>query len=443
MNDVVLILVAILGFVSLGISIALLARVGKNRGGVDRQDLERLERSVMAARKETAEETARSLEAFSRSFRDNQNEVFSRQDQRIGDLTKNLNHSLGEIRTTLDQSVKGMDARMSAMNSFQEKNAEALRNTVDTKLNQLRQDNEKNLGEIRQSVEEKLQSTLEDRISRSFKEVSERLQQVYQGLGEMQSIASGVGDLKKVLTNVKNRGILGEIQLGAILEDILAPDQYETNVVTVPGSRNPVEYAIRLPGDGEGVVYLPIDSKFPVESYVALQDAYDAADPDLVKEAKAQLERSIKAFAKDIHSKYVSPPSTTDFAIMFLPTEGLYAEVVRMGLVEPLQRTYKINIAGPTTMSALLNSLQTGFRTLAIQKRSSEVWEVLGAVRTEFEKFESILRDTQHRLHMASNNLEELVGVRTRQMQRKLKQVSTLPADRAENLLKENNDAEE
>ncbi|MBE6712893.1 MAG: DNA recombination protein RmuC [Ruminococcaceae bacterium] len=332
---------------------------------------------------------------------------------------------------------------MAQMNAFQEKNSQTLRDTVDAKLSELRSGNEKSLAEIRQSVDEKLQATLEERISRSFKEVSERLQQVYQGLGEMQTLASGVGDLKKVLSNVKTRGILGEIQLASILEEILSPEQYETNVATVPGSANRVEFAIRLPGDGDGVVYLPIDSKFPADAYVQLRDAYDAADPELVRVQRTVLENRIKAFAKDIHNKYVSPPSTTDFAVMFLPTEGLYAEVVKMGMVEILQRNYKVNIAGPTTMAALLNSLQTGFHTLAIQKRSSEVWEVLGAVRTEFDKFEGALRDAQAKIDQANRGLDALVGVRTRQIQRKLKNVSTLPADRAEELLKEGSDAEE
>ncbi len=332
---------------------------------------------------------------------------------------------------------------MAQMNTFQENNAKSLRETVDAKLAELRSGNEKSLGEIRQSVEEKLQTALEERISRSFKEVSERLQQVYQGLGEMQTLASGVGDLKKVLSNVKTRGILGEIQLGAILEEILSPDQYVENVATVPSSSNRVEFAVLLPGDGEEKVFLPIDSKFPADAYMNLQDAYESADPEAIRAQKAMLESRIKSFAKDIHTKYVSPPHTTDFAIMFLPTEGLYAEVVRMGMVETLQRSYKVNIAGPTTMAALLNSLQMGFRTLAIQKRSSEVWDVLGAVRTEFDKFEGALRDAQTKLEQANRGLDALVGVRTRQIQRKLKGVSALPTEKAQAILEEGNHAEE
>jgi DNA recombination protein RmuC len=438
MDSTLLIVLLALSFVSLGLSFFTLVSLRKSVGEkcVDAEDLartgERIERSVSLARREISEENSRSLEAFSRSLRSSQGEVFGQQDKRISDLTQHLNTAL-----------KGVDERVAALRAEQEKNAETLRQTVDSKLSELRTGNEKSLSEIRQSVDEKLQTALEERISRSFKEVSERLQQVYQGLGEMQTLAGGVGDLKKVLSNVKTRGILGEIQLASILEEILSPEQFETNVATVPGSQNRVEFAIRLPGDGEERVYLPIDSKFPADAYYQLQEAYDNADSDLVKVLRAQLESRIKSFAKDIHSKYVSPPYTTDFAIMFLPTEGLYAEVVKMGMVETLQRSYKINIAGPTTMAALLNSLQTGFRTLAIQKRSSEVWEVLGAVRTEFDKFEAALRDAQNKIDQANRGLDALVGVRTRQIQRKLKSVSALPSSRAEALLKEETDAEE
>ncbi len=438
MNSTVLIIILASSLLSLFLSVFVLLSLRKSASekGVGAEELsrtgERIERSVSLARREISEENSRSLESFSRSFRASQGEVFQQQDKRISDLTQHLNSAL-----------KGVEERMAQMSAQQEKNAETLRQTVDSKLVELRTGNEKSLSEIRQSVDEKLQTALEERISRSFKEVSERLQQVYQGLGEMQTLAGGVGDLKKVLSNVKTRGILGEIQLASILEEILSPEQYETNVATVPGSQNRVEFAIRLPGDGDGCVYLPIDSKFPADAYYQLQEAYDNASSDQVKVLRAQLESRIKSFAKDIHSKYVSPPNTTDFAIMFLPTEGLYAEVVKMGMVEILQRNYKINIAGPTTMAALLNSLQTGFRTLAIQKRSSEVWEVLGAVRTEFDKFETALRDAQNKIDQANRGLDALVGVRTRQIQRKLKSVSALPSNRAEALLNEENNAEE
>ena len=287
---------------------------------------------------------------------------------------------------------------------------------------------------MRSLVDEKLQKTLDERVSQSFQLVSQRLEQVYKGLGEMQNLASGVGDLKKVLSNVKTRGILGEIQLGAILEEILAPEQYETNVVTKKGSQNPVEYAVKLPTEDGAGVYLPIDSKFPGDAYEALVQAYDTGDKAQVEEAAKVLRSRILSFAKDIHDKYIDPPGTTDFAVMFLPFEGLYAEVVNRGLVEELQNRYKINVAGPSTMAALLNSLQMGFRTFAIQKRSSEVWGVLGAVKTEFDKFGGVLEATQKRLEQANKELDKLVGVRTRQIQRKLSSVTRLDPTESEAL---------
>ena len=251
----------------------------------------------------------------------------------------------------------------------------------------------------------------------------------------MRTLASGVGDLKKVLSNVKTRGILGEYQLGAIIAELLSPEQYEENVVTKPGSTQRVEFAIRLPGENGQGVYLPIDAKFPGDTYAQLVDAYDTGDPAVIAAAQAALETRIKGCAKDIRDKYIDPPNTTDFAIMFLPFEGLYAEVVRMGLVDTLQRQYRVNIAGPTTFAALLNSLQMGFRTLAIQKRSGEVWTVLGAVKTEFETFGTVLEAAQTRIEQTSKELDKLVGVRTRQINRKLKSVSTLPKEDAARLL--------
>jgi DNA recombination protein RmuC len=295
---------------------------------------------------------------------------------------------------------------------------------------------------MRQTVDEKLQKTLNDRITQSFQLVNERLEQVYAGLGEMKTLASGVGDLKKVLSNVKTRGILGEVQLGSILEQILAPEQYEANVKTRPGSTHFVEFAVKLPGADEGTVWLPIDAKFPIDAYTQLLDAYESGDADAVKAAGSVLEQRIKAFARDIRDKYVAPPHTTDFGIMFLPIEGLYAEVVRRGLIETLQNEYRINIAGPTTMAALLNSLQMGFRTLAIQKRSGEVWKLLGAVKTEFDRFGTVIEAAQQRLEQAGNELDKLVGVRTRQIQRKLAQVTSLPEAEATQLIDSGDTAE-
>lgn len=277
------------------------------------------------------------------------------------------------------------------------------------------------------------QSAKFSQINSDIREMRSTLEQqltgLYKSIGQMQSLASGVNDLKKVLSNVKTRGILGELQLGAILEEILAPEQYDRNVATVPGSRNVVEFAVKLPHEEEGFIYLPIDSKFPADAYMALQDAYDSGDPASVSAAAKELISRIKLFAKDIHTKYVEVPYTTDFAIMFLPFEGLYAEAVNRGLVETLQREYKINVAGPSTMAAMLNSLQMGFRTLALERRSSEVWELLGAVKTEFERFDAVLESTQKRLAMASDDLEKLIGVRTRAIERKLKNVEKMPSD--------------
>lgn len=261
---------------------------------------------------------------------------------------------------------------------------------------------------------------LENRLRSVTLDSEQRLKQLYEGLGEMRTLAEGVGDLKKILGNVKTRGILGEVQLGAILEDILAPQQYEANVMTKVGSRAVVEYAVKLPGEGGGAVWLPIDAKFPADAYSSLRDAADSGDSEAVKVASSVLQSRLKLFAKDIRDRYVDPPHTTDFAIMFLPFEGLYAEVASSGLIETLQRDYRISVAGPSTMAAILNSLQMGFRTLAIQKRSNEVWTILGEVRTEFERFAEVLTATQSRIAQAEQELDKLVGVRTRAVQRKL-----------------------
>lgn len=315
------------------------------------------------------------------------------------------------------------------LHSFSADNAQSLENirrSVDEKLESIRRENLRQLDEMRQTVDEKLQKTLEEKMNKSFSLVNERLEQVYKGLGEMQTLAVGVGDLKKVLSNVKTRGILGEIQLGAILSEILSKEQYEENIATKKGSKNVVEFAIKLPADGAGTVYLPVDSKFPGDTYSALRDAVESGDRQRIESAQKALVQRIKGEAKDIHDKYIDPPNTTEFAIMFLPFEGLYSEVVNMGLVEVLQREYKVNIAGPSTMAALLNSLQMGFKTLAVQKRSAEVWKILGGVKTEFDKFNDVLVMTQQRLDQANKELDKLVGVRTRQIQRQLKDVESV-----------------
>lgn len=341
------------------------------------------------------------------------------------ELQKILLNQQSFAQSQNDRAVQ-LEQRLHSFSSGNAQSLENIRRSVDEKLESIRRENLRQLDEMRQTVDEKLQKTLEEKMNKSFSLVNERLEQVYKGLGEMQTLAVGVGDLKKVLSNVKTRGILGEIQLGAILSEILSKEQYEENIATKKGSKNVVEFAVKLPSDGAGTVYLPIDSKFPGDTYSALREAVESGDRQSIESAKKALVQRIKGEAKDIHDKYIDPPNTTEFAIMFLPFEGLYSEVVNMGLVEVLQREYKVNIAGPSTMAALLNSLQMGFKTLAVQKRSAEVWKILGGVKTEFDKFNDVLVMTQQRLDQANKELDKLVGVRTRQIQRQLKDVESV-----------------
>lgn len=328
---------------------------------------------------------------------------------------------------SVESSLEKLQARQTDNAMQTEQKLDQMRRSLSESLERMQTGNQAQLDSIRKTVDEKLQETLDRKLNDSFQMVSQRLEQVYKGLGEMQTLATGVGDLKKVLSNVKTRGVLGEIQLGAILEQLLTPDQYAVNVATKQGSQANVEYAIRLPGTNESPVWLPVDAKFPLDAYEQLLAAYDTADAAQVEVAVKALKTRVKSFAKDVQTKYIDPPNTTDFAILFIPVEGLYAELVRAGMVEILQREYKVTLAGPTTMSALLNSLQMGFRTLAIQKRSSEVWKVLGAVKSEFDKFATVLEAAQNRLNQANSELDKLVGTRTRQIQRTLKNVETLP----------------
>jgi len=327
-----------------------------------------------------------------------------------------------------------------SLTTLTESNAQRMaevRATLEAKIKDLQTDNGARLEEMRKTVDEKLHATLELRLGESFKLVSDRLDKVHQGLGEMQQLAIGVGDLKRVLTNVKTRGTWGEVQLEMLLEQMLTPDQYGKNVETVPGTGERVEFAIKLPGqiDGGAPVWMPIDAKFPKEQYERLSEAADRADADGVAVAGRELERAVRGEAKTIAEKYLSPPLTTDFAILFLPTEGLYAEVMRRpGLADDLQRTHRVSIAGPSTLSALLNSLQMGFRTLALEKRSSEVWQVLGAVKTEFGKFGDVLAATKLTLERAAKNIDQ-AETRSRQMARKLKSVEALPSEAAQLLL--------
>lgn len=341
----------------------------------------------------------------------------------------NLVMTLNSRKETMSSLMSSIET-MSRMLSENQKNSAMIQDKrledLAAKMDKMTAENIRQLDNIRETVDEKLQKTLEERITQSFKTVSDRLEQVHKGLGEMQTLASGVGDLKKVLSNVKTRGILGEIQLGSILEQILSPEQYEENVKTRANGNERVEFAVKMPGSGDDFVYLPIDAKFPGDTYEALMNAYETGDKALVDAASKNLENAVKKAAKDIHDKYIEPPYTTDFAIMFLPFEGLYAEVVKSGLTEKLQRDYKVNIAGPTTMAALLNSLQMGFKTLAIQKRSSEVWKVLAAAKTEFGKFQIVIEKTQQRLNQANEELDKLVGVRTRSINRTLKSISDM-----------------
>ncbi|MFV0351913.1 MAG: DNA recombination protein RmuC [Oscillospiraceae bacterium] len=411
--------IAILTLAALAAVLSLLALL--KRPQPDRS-LEETERRIMAemraSRQETNAQVAEELRDATSSQGEMQRRVAEVQDKRLRDLTEQLSKSQSVLQRVInDFSLQS------------EQKLENIRVSMEKSIITMQAGNEKKLDEMRQTVDEKLQQTLDQRLKQSFSLVNERLEQVYKGLGEMQTLAAGVGDLKKVLSNVKTRGILGEIQLGAILEEILSPEQYAANVATVSGSAERVEFAVKLPGDEDGApVWLPIDAKFPADAYANLLEAYDAADAAQVEAAGSILDKRIRQFAKDVHDKYIHVPETTEFGIIFLPVEGLYAEVVRRGLVEVLQRDYKINIAGPTTMAALLNSLQMGFKTLAIQKRSSEVWKVLNQVRSEFASFEKVLDQTQKHLTQASNDLEKLVGVRTRQIQRRLKGVTMLTA---------------
>ncbi len=357
----------------------------------------------------------------------NQKNTDEIQTKKLDDMDRRVTERQGEINRMLGENFTRMETRFKTYESMNEQKLEAIRETVEKKLEKISDDNAKKLEEMRRTVDDKLQKTLEEKMNQSFKLVSERLEQVYKGLGEMQTLAVGVGDLKKVLSNVKARGILGEIQLGAILKEILSPEQYEENVATIPQSKNVVEFAIKMPSGENSFIYLPIDSKFPQDAYIELQNAYETGNGEIIKAASKTLESRIKSFAKDIHTKYIEVPYTTDFAVMFLPFEGLYAEAVNMpGLVEYLQREYHVNIAGPSTMAALLNSIQMGFKTLAIQKRSREVWTVLGAVKSEFDKFAKVIETAQQRINQANKELDTLVGVRTRAIQRQLRNVESV-----------------
>lgn len=403
--DIIIIVLLVIAVVMLGIVI--LNQLKKASDNSNSEEFKRLEQTIRneqsALRQELSSSTQMSV-------------------KNLGDM---IGASQNAYAISQSKSLAQLEERLKTFSLTNEQQLDNIRHSVENRLNYIQEDNNKKLEEMRKTVDERLQQSIEEKMNRSFSLVNERLEQVYKGLGEMQSLAVGVGDLKKVLSNVKTRGILGEIQLSAILSEILSPEQYEENVATKKGSKNVVEFAVKLPSDDDKFIYLPIDSKFPGDTYAALRDAIDEGDKIKIDLAAKALITRIKSEAKDIHDKYIDPPYTTEFAIMFLPFEGLYSEAVNRGLVEILQRDYKVNIAGPSTMAALLNSLQMGFKTLAVQKRSAEVWEILGAVKQEFDKFGDVLEATQQRLDQANKELDKLVGVRTRQIQRKLKDVQT------------------
>jgi DNA recombination protein RmuC len=403
--------------------------------GLLQNELKENRTELSAALKENREELSGGLDKLTQKLEEKLTQISEGLNKNAKDNREELTNSLKDFSEIFSKNVKDF-------NDLQKQKFDAMA----SKQDELVKSTELKLEKMRETVDEKLHKTLEERLGQSFKIVSERLEAVQKGLGEMQNLANGVGDLKKVLSNVKTRGVLGEIQLGNILEQIMAPEQYEANVKTKQGSNDHVEFAIKLPGkDDHGKeVYLPIDAKFPQEDYVRLQTAYDEGDVAGVDAANRALVQSIKKFAKDIRDKYIDPPHTSDFGIMFLPIEGLFAEVVRQPeLVALLQREYKIIVTGPTTLAAMLNSLQMGFKTLAIQKRSSEVWQILGAVKTEFGKFGGVLEKAQKKLSEANKELDTLVGTRTRMMLSKLKKVEELPTAESVELLGEAIEIEE
>lgn len=409
MTETLLIVLIVISVITAILALAAVIMASKNKSEDNSAEIiqkitEQQQQQMSMLRQELTVSTQQSVKSMGEMISENQNQ-FSRAQQ---------------------EKMDNLESRLKTFSLENEQKLDLIRKSVETKLTYIQEDNNKQLEEMRKTVDEKLQNTLEEKMNKSFELVNQRLEQVYKGLGEMQTLAVGVGDLKKVLTNVKTRGIVGEIQLGAILSEILSPEQYDENVATKKGSKNVVEFAVKLPAEDDGFIYLPIDSKFPGDTYAALRDAIEDGDKEKINLAAKTLTTTIKNEAKDIRDKYIDPPNTTEFAIMFLPFEGLYSEVVNRGLVEVLQRQYKVNVAGPSTMAALLNSLQMGFKTLAVQQRSAEVWKILGEVKTEFDKFNDVLVATQQRINQANSELDKLVGVRTRQIQRKLKNVQSI-----------------
>ena len=425
----------VVSFLSLSILIVL---VFKSKNQEKDKVIETMRQLIQSELKENRLELSAALKENREELSNGITQLTKRLEEKLNLISEGLNKNAKENRQEMSISLKNFGDiftyNVKEFNELQKQKFEVM----SSKQDELVKSTEQKLEKMRETVDEKLHKTLEERLGQSFKLVSERLEAVQKGLGEMQTLANGVGDLKKVLSNVKTRGVLGEIQLGNILEQIMAPEQYEANVKTKKGSNDHVEFAIKLPGkDDEGnVVYLPVDAKFPQEDYVRLQTAYDEGDIAGIESANKALVQSVKKFAKDIRDKYIEPPNTTDFGIMFLPIEGLFAEVVRQPeVVALLQREYKIIITGPTTLAAMLNSLQMGFKTLAIQKRSSEVWQILGAVKNEFGKFGDVLEKAQKKINEANKELDNLVGTSTRLMLSKLRKVEVLPTNESVKLI--------
>lgn len=420
-------------FQSLGDTLA--KRIGEI-GGIQKEKLEDFSQNLISLNKTNDEKLTLVSTTLGDRLQSFQEKMDSTAKSNREELTSSLisfqdqfKSSVSEFNELQKEKFTALVQKQSELTQNTENKLDMIRTVVETKLKEIQSDNSEKLERMRQTVDDKLQKTLEDKLGESFRIVSDRLEQVHRGLGEMQTLANGVGDLKKVLSNVRTRGTLGEYRLEMILEQILAPEQYERNVATKHGSQQNVEFVVKLPSKDtiDEIILLPIDSKFPQDKYQSVLDAYEKADPALIDEALKELEKTIKSQAKDIRDKYINPPKTTDFAIMFLPFEGLYAEVVkRPALFEILQNEYKINVVGPSTCAAFLHSLQMGFRTLAIQRRSSEVWELLGAVKTDFGNFAKVLEGIEKNLQVASNKIQD-AGRKSRTIERKLKNVQALP----------------
>lgn len=434
MTEVILFFTALVSLITLVMVWRLSTAKSNNDTAAVRESVQRLESLL-------GQLEVRLKDEFERNRRET-NEQAATSRAELGKSLENFGTRFGEntqqLNELLRQKFADFTQRLDEQNKQSTERLQEIRQQVEKNLTHLREDNSKQLDEMRKTVDEKLQKTLNDRLSQSFETVGKQLQAVQEGLGEMKNLANDVGGLKRVLSNVKTRGGIGEIQLEMLLEQILAPDQYQANVQTKQGSSDVVEFAIKLPGrdDNGQHVWLPVDAKFPKDVYEKLLDAYETGEVNEIEAARKGLESTIKKMAKDISEKYVDPPNTTDFAILFLPFEGIYAEVVRKAaLLEDLQRNHKIIVTGPTTLAAILNSLQMGFKTLAIQKRSSEVWQILGAVKTEFEKFGGLMDKAQKNIQTGLNQLDEVMGTRTRAIQRRLRGVEALSDGEARDLL--------